>query len=153
WRIGCSVDPPERLRPDLTLTAAAPPRARPLATARRGRRASTRPARRSAPRNAPPPRPGRAAWRTRRRPADRPRAPRRTPRSTPSRSLGRHGSRLGLRRLSRLELVEPVAQPADHAPQVADGVAVADDPEVEVAVVAHHRDVEPHPVRDHGHRI
>ena len=38
-------------------------------------------------------------------------------------------------------------------PEVGHLVAVGDDPEVHVAAVAHHRDVQPHPVGDHRDRI
>ena len=48
-----------------------------------------------------------------------------------------------------LELLERVAQPVHHRPEVRDLVAVGDDPEVHVAVVAHHRDVQAHAVGDH----
>jgi hypothetical protein len=54
---------------------------------------------------------------------------------------------------SRPQLVERLPQPSGQLPHVGDLLAVGDDPEVEVPAVAHHRDVEPHPVGDHGHGV
>jgi hypothetical protein len=51
------------------------------------------------------------------------------------------------------ELAEGVTQALQQRPRVIDLIAVGDDPEVEVVEVAHHRDVQPDPVDDHGDRI
>ena len=78
---------------------------------------------------------------------------RRRPPPTPARPPGINHSRARIirrrGRRSRQQLRQRLPQPVDQLPHVSHLLPVGDDPDVEVAGVAHHRDVEPHPVGDH----
>src|SRR5690242_13058077 len=52
-----------------------------------------------------------------------------------------------------LQLDQRLLEPLDQAPDVTHLFTVRDDPDVDMAVVAHGRDVESHAVGDDGHRV